>query len=79
MLKLEKELVTLNKNQLHYLKRVNIIGILCLILGIIILVINLLTKVKWYEYITVGALFITGLVFIYTSNKMIIKNTPKKK
>ena len=69
----------MNKNQLHYLKRVNIIGILCLILGIIILVINILTKVKWYEYITVIALFIVGLIFIYTSNKMIIKNTSKKK
>lgn len=72
-------MVILNKNQLHYLKRVNIIGILCLILGIIILVINILTKVKWYEYITVIALFIVGLIFIYTSNKMIIKNTSKKK
>lgn len=69
----------MNKNQIHYLKRVSIIGILCLILGVIILVINILAQVKWYEYITVGALFIAGLVFIYTSNKMIIKNTPKKK
>lgn len=69
----------MNKTQLHYLKRVNIIGITCLILGLIILVINILTKVKWYEYITVGALFVAGLIFIYTSNKMRIKNIPKKK
>lgn len=69
----------MNKTQLHYLKRVNIIGITCLALGLIILVINILTKVKWYEYITVGALFVAGLIFIYTSNKMRIKNIPKKK
>lgn len=69
----------MNKTQLHYLKRVNIIGIMCLILGLIILIINILTKVKWYEYITVGALFLAGLIFIYTSNKMKIKNIYKKK
>lgn len=69
----------MNKTQLHYLKRVNIIGIICLILGLVILVINILTKVKWYEYISVGALFLAGLIFIYTSNRIRIKNTSKKK
>lgn len=69
----------MNKTQLHYLKRVNIIGIICLVLGLIILIINILTSVKWYEYISVGALFLAGLIFIYTSNRIRIKNTSKKK
>ena len=59
------------------LTRINRTGILCLVVAIIILVINLLQKVKWYEYISVAFLIVAGLIFIYTSNKLKIKELAK--
>lgn len=61
------------------LARINKTGILCIIVAIIILIINLLQKVKWYEYISVAFLIVAGIIFIYTSNKLRIKELTKNK
>lgn len=63
----------MNKKQEKYLKRTYITGIVCIIYALVVLIINLIQKVKWYEYIAVVTLFIAGIVFVYTSNKVKIK------
>lgn len=72
-------MVNLKKNQEYYLKRAQIIGILCIVVALVILIINLIQKVKWYEYIVVITLFVAGIVFIFISNKIRIKAQNKNK
>lgn len=60
------------------LKRVGIIGIICVVMAILILGINIVTHAKWYEYISATALIVAGLIFIYTSNKIRIQRVKKK-
>ena len=49
------------------LKRLRITGILCIVLGITYLVINIIFKEEWYEYILPAFLFLFGPLFIYNS------------
>lgn len=72
-------MVNLKKNQEYYLKRAQIIGILCIVVALVIFIINLIQKVKWYEYIVVITLFAAGIVFIFISNKIGIKAQNKNK
>lgn len=49
------------------LKRVFVIGVLCILFGLIYLITNIVLKEEWYEYITPVLLFIFGPIFIYNS------------
>lgn len=69
-----------NKNQKKntiYLKRVKIYGICCIVLAIIILIINLISNSEWYEYLVIPTLLIAGVIFIYASNKIKLRNSNK--
>lgn len=70
--------MTRRNNTSFRLKRVGIIGIICIVMAILIIGINIITDAKWYEYITCVALIITGLIFIYTSNKIRMQKIKKK-
>jgi len=48
-------------------KKIRIEGILCIALGIIYLLMNILSKDEWYMYLVTGALFVFGIYFIIKS------------
>ena len=49
------------------LNRLRFTGSLCLVVGLIYLIINIIFKEEWYEYISPVLLFIFGPFFIYDS------------
>ena len=57
-------------------KRIRIEGILCISLGLIYLLFNILEKEAWYMYLVTLALFIFGGYFVYKSYS--IKNIKEK-
>ena len=65
-------------NTSYRLKRVGIIGIICIVMAILIIGMNIVTNAKWYEYISSVALIVAGLIFIYVSNKIRAQKTKKK-
>ncbi len=56
----------------HYLKRVKIIGILCIMVGLSWLIISIFNKNQLYDYIISSTLVLFGIYFII--NSKVIKN-----
>lgn len=48
-------------------KRIRIEGILCIALGILYLLMNILENDKWYMYLVTLALFVFGIYFVIKS------------
>lgn len=55
------------KNLNKRLKRIFLNGCICVILSIVYLIWNIVSKAFWHEYLLVVALVVFGIVFIYKS------------
>lgn len=55
------------KNLNKRLKRIFLNGCICVILSIVYLIWNIVSKAFWYEYLLVVALVVFGIAFIYKS------------